>query len=200
MNIAIWLIDIKVMRELKHLDKVSYITALIVAFITLVEDPIIWIIVGTILALMLFVRRVSKWRLDVTIFRSGKFYDKMWLSKYLPKQDENDSIIVRFPGTINYINAESFVLQIKELKKPKHMVFSFGQVVNVDIDGIEIIDDLIQSFIDKWVDVYITWVCSDEMIDIFKKTDKLYSELKKQWKVYKSSAFVLDELKLGVGN
>jgi MFS superfamily sulfate permease-like transporter len=41
MNIAIGLIDIKVMRELKFLDKTSYVTAIIVAIITLVEDPII---------------------------------------------------------------------------------------------------------------------------------------------------------------
>ena len=200
MNIAIWLIDLKVMRELKYLDKASFITAIIVAFITLVEDPIIWIIVGTIIAFIMFVWKVSKWRLDVTIFRKWHFYDKMWLSKYLRKQGDNDSLIVRFPWTINYINAESFVSQIKKLKKPSHMIFSFWQVVNIDIDWIEIIDNLIEWFIDKWVDVYITWVCSDEMIEMFAKSDKLYSDLNKQWKVFKSSAFVIDKLEFGIGN
>jgi MFS superfamily sulfate permease-like transporter len=45
MNIAIGLIDLKVMRELKHLDRVSFVTAIIVAIITVAEDPIVGLIV-----------------------------------------------------------------------------------------------------------------------------------------------------------
>ncbi len=196
MNIAIGLIDLKVMRELKHLDRISFVTAIIVAIITVAEDPIVGLIIGTIIAFILFVKHVSSGRIDVTIFRKLHFYNKVALRRYLVKQSTDDSVIVRFPATINYLNAEAFVDQISKLTKPKHLIFNFGQVTIVDIDGIEILDDIIQEKIDNNHEVYITGVVSDEMIEVFTKSNAVYDQIKAQGRVYKSSAFVLDHLKL----
>jgi hypothetical protein len=41
---------------------------------------------------------------------------------------------------------------------------------------------------------------SKEMVEVFKKSDRLYKQLEKNDKVYKSSAFVLDKLNLGVNS
>jgi hypothetical protein len=49
----------------------------------------------------------------------------MSLHSYLPEQGNNDCVIIRFPATINYINAEAFVDQISKLKKPKQLIFNF---------------------------------------------------------------------------
>lgn len=200
MNIALGLIDLKVMRELKYLDKVSFVTAIIVAVITVAEDPIVWLIVWTIIAFILFVRHVSIWKINVTIFRDLLFYNKITLRKYLAKQSINDSIIIKFPTTINYLNAEAFFEQISKLTQPKHLIFNFGQVMIIDIDGIEVINELIQTKINNGHKVYITGVVGDEMIEVFNKNDTVYKQIKEKWRVYKSSAFVLDHLKIKCKN
>jgi SulP family sulfate permease len=148
MNIAIGMIDVNLYKNIHSLDKVSFYLTLFVAFVTVADDPIMGIVLGTAITLIVFIGKVSKGNIDVTVFRDHVFFDKLRLSEYVKVQNPHDIIIYRFTGTLNYLNIEGQLEQVKQLQEPKTVIFSFGQVNSIDIDGIETFEEIF-SFLEK---------------------------------------------------
>lgn len=194
-NISIGLIDLKELSRYRKMDKISYVLALIVALVTFIEDPIAGIVFGTVAALLFFIKDVSTGKLNVSIFKDTHFVEKISLKKYLKKQHKGfDTIILKFPIAINYINAESFIEQIEKIDKPKNIIFSFAQVAIVDIDGIELLDEVYENLKDKKINIYFTGIISERLKEILY--DKQYfQELSGKDMVYDSSAYVIEKIK-----
>ena len=195
MNIAIGMIDVNLYKNIHSLDKLSFYLTLFVAFVTVADDPIIGIILGTAIALIVFLGKVSKGNVDVTVFRDRAFFDKLRLSSYTKIQHPNDIIIYRFAGTLNYLNIESQLEQVKKIVEPKTIIFSFGQVNSVDIDGIEAFEEIFDYCKEKGIEIYFTGISHPHIGKTLKKLP-IYAEMEKAGRIYKSSAFVLDHLKL----
>ncbi|MCW8917416.1 MAG: SulP family inorganic anion transporter [Gammaproteobacteria bacterium] len=195
MSIAIGMIDVNLYKNLHSLDKVSFYLTLFVAFITVADDPIIGIVLGTAIALIVFLGKVSQGNVDVTVFREKAFFDKLRLSKYIKDQAPGDILIYRFAGTLNYINIESQLEQVKKLQGPKTVIFSFGQVNMVDIDGIEAFDEIFNSLKKKDIDIYFTGISNPFVCDVLRKLP-IFAEIEQAGKIFKSSAFVLEKLEL----
>ncbi len=193
-NISIGLIDLKELSKYRKLDKVSYFIAFIVAIVTFLEDPMSGIVFGTLLALLYFIKDISNGIIYVSIFKKGYFSKRISLRKYLRKQENEDTIILKFPTAINYINTESFQEQISNINNIKNIVFSFSQVVMIDIDGIEFLDDAVSDLKNKKINIYFAGIQSERLRDILD--DKLYfQELVGKKRVYESSAYVIKEIK-----
>lgn len=195
MNIAIGMIDVNLYKNLHSLDKVSFYLTLFVAFITVADDPIIGIVLGTAIALIVFLGKVSQGNVDVTVFRDKAFFDKLRLSKYIKDQEPDDILIYRFAGTLNYINIESQLDQVKKLRGPKTVIFSFGQVNMVDIDGIEAFDEIFNSMKKKNIEMYFTGISNPFVCDVLRKLP-IFAEIDQAGHIFKSSAFVLEKLEL----
>lgn len=195
MNIAIGMIDINLYKNIHSLDKVSFYLTLFVAFVTVADDPIMGIILGTAIALIVFLGKVSKGNIDVTVFRNLVFFDKLHLSQYIKAQNPDDIIIYRFAGTLNYLNIEAQLEQVKKLTEPKVIIFSFGQVNSIDIDGIEAFEEIFDHCKKSEIEMYFTGISSQYVEEMLQKLP-IYTEIEKSGNIYKSSAFVLDKLGL----
>ena len=195
MNIAIGMIDINLYKNIHSLDKVSFYLTLFVAFVTVADDPIIGIVLGTSIALIVFLGKVSKGNVDVTVFRDKVFFDKLPLSQYVKIQHKNDTIIYRFAGTLNYLNIESQLEQVKKLTNIKAVIFSFGQVNSVDIDGIEAFEEIFDFCKKEGIEIYFTGISNPHIETTLQKLP-IFAEIKEAGNIYKSSAFVLDKLEL----
>lgn len=195
MNIAIGMIDVNLYKNIHSLDKISFYLTLFVAFITVADDPIMGIILGTAVALMVFLGKVSQGNADITIFRNKKLFDKMRLENYLKIQDSQDVIIYRFAGTLNYINIESHLEKAKKITKPQTIIFSFGQVNSVDIDGIEAFEEIFDHIKKEGVEMYFTGISNPSIEETLRKLP-IFSEIEAKGHLYKSSAFVVDKLQL----
>lgn len=125
MNIAIGMIDVNLYKNIHSIDKVSFYITLAVGIITVVDDPIMGIVFGTAVSLIIFIGKVSNGNIEISIFRDGKFYDKLPLLKYIKVQEEQDTLIYRLAGTLNYLNIETALDQTKQLHKPKAIIFNF---------------------------------------------------------------------------
>lgn len=194
-NISVGLIDLKELSRYRKMDKISYVLAIVVALVTFMEDPIAGIAFGTIAALLFFIKDVSVGKLYVSIFKDTNFIEKISLKKFLKKQNNGfDTIILKFPIAINYINAESFIEQIEKIKKPKNIIFSFTQVAIIDIDGVELLDEIYENLASKKINIYFTGIISERLKSILN--DKNYfQELSRKDMVYDSSAYVIKKIK-----
>ncbi|MDD5376492.1 MAG: SulP family inorganic anion transporter [Candidatus Gracilibacteria bacterium] len=197
MNIAIGMIDVNLYKNIHSLDKVSFYLTLFVGFVTVADDPIMGIVLGTAIALIVFLGKVSKGNVDVTVFRDRLFFDKLRLSEYVKVQHPNDIIIYRFAGTLNYLNIESQLEQVKLLIEPKTVIFSFGQVNSIDIDGIEAFEEIFAFLEKKGIEMYFTGISNPYVEEVLRKLP-IYQEIETSGNIYRSSAYVLDKLGLSI--
>lgn len=149
--------DFDVLRKFYAFKKTSFYIILITIFLSIVEDTVVGILVGTVLALLIFLKRVTNADLNITVFRNNKFFHKGTLGVYLKHhQDPEDIVIVKLFGEINYLNSETYLDQIKKVKACKMVVFSFSQLSDIDIDGTEILEQVFNHMAHKKIPVYVT--------------------------------------------
>lgn len=156
MNVALGMIDVNLMKKIFHYSSTSLIVLIVVAVITLVEDPIIGIITGTAISLLMYIKNSSAGHLYSTIFRKKEFLGKMRLSQYLPQQEDGDIVICKFAGEINFINVTAELEQLAKLEKKVKVVFSFGHISDIDIDGIEALEDVVEHLEKHHIEFYFS--------------------------------------------
>lgn len=194
MNIAIGMVDVSLYKNIHSLDKVSFYITLAVGIITVLDDPIIGIIFGTAVSLIIFIGKVSGGEIEISIFRDGKFFDKLQLTKYIKVQEEQDTVVYRLAGTLNYLNIETALEQTKQLTKPMTLIFNFGQVNHIDIDGIEALEEKFEHLRSENIDIYITGSVNPA-VELMVKKLSIYKELEKNNKIHKSTALVIENMK-----
>ena len=125
MNIAIGMIDVNLYKNIHSLDKTSFYITLVVGIITVTDDPIIGIIFGTAASLLVLIGKISSGNIEISVFREGKFFDKLPLLKYIKTQEKGDIVIYRLSGVLNYLNIETALEQTKQIHSPDAIIFNF---------------------------------------------------------------------------
>ncbi|MDA1190249.1 MAG: STAS domain-containing protein [Candidatus Poribacteria bacterium] len=141
-------------------DKRSFWMSMVVAAITIVEDPIVGIAVGASVSLLFFVNELSKSRSEITLNR-----DKQLVAQFSGSNDTDmrefggDTLVYRFAGEMTYINAQAHIETLSNLHDSvKTVVLHFRNLFYIDIDGLDAIGDIIESFESKGITVYISTV------------------------------------------
>lgn len=195
MNIALGMVDMNLYKNIHSLDKVSFYITIAVGIITVADDPIIGIIFGTAVSLIIFIGKVSNGNIEVSIFRDGKFFDKLPLMRYARIQEKHDTVVYRLSGTLNYLNIETALGQTKQLDKPSTIIFNFGQVNHIDIDGIETLEEIFEHLRECNIDLYFTGLINADVEATVRKLP-IYTELEVSGKIHKSTALVLELMKI----
>lgn len=125
------------------------------------------------------------------MFRKNWDVEKISLTKYLEKQESWDLILTKFSGWLNYLNIEWNISAIEKLNKNQKVIISLGHIWNIDVDGIEAIDEMIDTLEANKIDVYIAW---SKDFDFMSKLHT-FEKLQKSWKIFNSSTEALDKLK-----
>lgn len=165
---------------------------LVTIFFSVVEDTMTGILVGTALSLLVFLKRVTEGDLHVTVFRNKEFFIKTLLPEYLPLQSMEDTVIIKFNGEINYLNSENYLNQIKKIKKCHRIIFSFAQLSDMDIDAIEALENVLEYFKRKKMDIILTGLNNPGIERICMRLPAI-KQLQKEGKIYPSTSELLSE-------
>ncbi len=178
MNIALWLIDITLLKHLFFIEKKAFLITIIVTFFSVVEEPVYGILIGTVITLLIFLKNVTNTEANVSIFRNNKLYKKMQLVHYIHEQNDGDIILMKFSGWLNYLNTEHAIEVIEKLDKKQHILLSFSHMGDIDIDGVEAIEHMIQFLEEKDITVYCSGL-SHKSNHMMTKTTTYRSLVKK---------------------
>lgn len=189
MNIAVGMVEIELYKNIFKLDRIAFFLTFLVAIITVVDDPIMGIIAGTALALLVFIKKVSEGNVKIGLFRDGKYVGKIRAKEYSHLQKKNDIIIYRFNGSLTYLNMEPQLDRIRELHAPKHVVFSFSNVYNIDLDGVEALEEMFEKVREKSIGISLSGL-SKEIVQLMEKT-KSYRELHESGAVFSASSLAI---------
>ena len=157
-DVAIGMINLSLYHKMRSLQKSSIAIILFVWVLSYLWDPMLWILVGTIMALLTVVNRAMKADLVVNVFRDGHHVRKLPLAEYQAIQGDKDLIIIKLEGELSYLTIDTHSSAMQTVTAPSTIILWFGYTSTLDIDAMEELTLQIQTRLTAWTDVYITWL------------------------------------------
>ncbi len=177
------------MIEAKHFirfiedEKTSFFLSLLVAVIVVVEDPIIGIIVGTLIALLIFVNKVSYGETDILLWKNGKMTELLLKSEIAKRKDiHSDLVVYKISGTLTYINMPAHLEAIKKITNNEYVIISLRHAFYADLDGIEYLKELIEELKRNNKKVYLSGI--NKEIHRLIVNEQFYKQKQIEKKIY----------------
>lgn len=136
-------------------DKINFIIALLVAFITVYADPIMGIIFGVACALLIFMEQLSHGHYEITVHEPAKITDESMNGE--ESSINQDTFIYAFKGQLAYINGQAHLARFENQSIPyKNIILNFKDTYFIDLDGIDTLDEIIVLLTAQKKKVFIT--------------------------------------------
>lgn len=192
MNIALGLIDIALLKKLFQVEKQAFFITLVTTFFSVFWEPTYGILIGTCITLIIYIKKITLQDANISVFQGKDFAKKISLGKYIHIQEENDLVLVKFSGGLNYLNIENNISKIEQLNKKQTLILSLSHLWDIDIDGIEAIDEMIDVLLQNKISVYISWIVDEKASFIHHLHN--YQKLSQENKIFPSTSQCLDTL------
>ncbi len=191
-DIALGMINLSFYHKLWKLEKTSIGVVLLVWLISYLWDPILWILIGTVISLLVVVRRALDSDLMVNIFRDWHHIKKMQLSTYKHFEKKWDLIVIKLEWELNYLTIESHKDAMESIQAADIIVLWFGYTSVIDLDAQEELEHLISKRLSKWKEVYITWL-REQNLKIMQH-GSIYDQLNSTGHIYDSKSALLEKI------
>lgn len=181
-------------RFLRH-ERSSFFISMLVAGVTVYEDPIIGILLGTALALILFVEKLSHGAFDLTMGNPKEGVVGHISGEKLKEIKENTEILLySFKGKLCYINSRAHVERFEaNLKGYKTVILRLREVYFMDLDGVEALDEIVETLEQRKQTVVFTSL-HPNIEGLLNTTSKTYKRLKKAGMVFEKTQLALEKL------
>ncbi|EKD58718.1 MAG: Sulfate transporter [uncultured bacterium] len=167
-------------------DKSAFLLSIIVAIITVVEDPIIGILIGSVAALLMFANKMSRAKTEININRDGKLIARLNAKEFAKRTDHGDTLVYRFAGQLTYVNAQSHMENINRISDgTKTVVFSFRNLFFFDMDGLENIDEMVEALKTKGKKVMIS--SANAALTRALKKEKWFKQMEEKGEVFSNT-------------
>lgn len=189
--VAVRMIEI---HEFKHMfknDKTAFALSIIVAFITVYEDPIIGILLGTSLSLLVFMQKLSHGQFELMVNSTkGKKIYKITKDEHIRLNKYDHTLVYTIKGQLAYINAQSHISRFENrLNGSQTIIIRLRELYFIDLDGVEALDEIIEICKKSNRNIYITGV-NPYIEELLKNSDD-YLRLKKTKHVFNKTTEVL---------
>ena len=128
-------------EHFKHIythNKSAFGLSVAVALITVIQDPIVGILVGSVISLLIFVNHFSKAQSEIIINKDRKMVAKIQTVKINEiEKHGGDVIVYRFAGQMNYINSQSHLENLNKINGAHTVILNFRNLFHIDVDGLD---------------------------------------------------------------
>ncbi len=191
--VAFRMVESEHFKHIYMFDKKSFVLALVVAGITVGQDPIVGIVVGSITALLIFVSHLSKGQSEIIINKDKKMIARIQTLKYNEvERHEGDVVVYRFAGQVNYINCQSHIENLIKLNGANVLILNFRNLFHIDLDGLDAMGEIIKSAENQNKKVMLT-SAGPFIIPSLAKTE-WFRKLKTKGMVFNSTTDALETL------
>jgi sulfate permease, SulP family len=157
--VALRMIEFKHFIVLISNARTSFLISLLVAIITIAEDPIAGLVVGSVVALIIFVNEMSQGQTEILYWKNGKVLKSVMRSDLMTKgMPDSEFVVYKLSGTMTYINMPAHIETAKLIKGNKHVVISLSHAFYADLDGIEYLKELIETLKSKNEKIYLSGI------------------------------------------
>lgn len=175
-------------------DKKSLGITLFVAFITVYEDPIVGILVGTAIALLMLMEKLSHGQFELIVGNKEKnSVDRITSERVEDIKGDGDTIVYSIKGQLAYINSVSHVSRFEEkLNGYENVILRLRELYFIDLDGVDAFDEIVGLIEGQGKKVLVTGV--NPLISSMLSESHAYRELEKDGKVFKRTSDALRHL------
>jgi SulP family sulfate permease len=168
------MLEMEFLLRLFRRDKKHFMLALVVAFVTVYEDPVIGILFGAVMAMLIFMEKFSR----------GS-HEKQVLPINTQTLKNEDTFVYTIKGPLAYINAQAHSGHLGQTPaNAKTVIIDIHHVDFIDADGIEALIDSIQQLQEKHHVIILTGVTL--LTELFLEETKTYRSLKHNGMVFPS--------------
>ena len=129
------MIEVHHFKRMFKTDRTNFIIALLVATVTVLEDPIIGILLGATISMLIFMKKLSTGQYEL---------NRTKLPSHLPAHVQADTFIYSIKGELAYINAQSHVARFeKQIPHHKNIIIDLREISFIDQDGIEACEEIV---------------------------------------------------------
>ena len=180
--------------RLFHSDKKNFVIALVVAVVTVWIDPIVGILLGTVISLLIFVEKLSRGQFELIVDNTeGKFVDKITSETLEKIEKTGDTIIYSIKGQLAYINGQSHITRFEQsLGAYKNVILRLRELSFVDLDGVDAFDEIITLIKAQGKKVLVTG--ASPIISELLRESHEYKKLDEEGAVFKRTSEALSKL------
>jgi sulfate permease, SulP family len=131
------MIEIKHFKKMFYFDKVDFGISVMVALVTVLEDPIVGILMGATISMLILMKKLSTGHYELQY--------QIDTAKYPSIMHTPDTFVYSIKGELAYINAQAHVARFeKHLPTHNHIVIDLQSVRFIDHDGIQACEEIIR--------------------------------------------------------
>lgn len=181
--------------KLWRYERSGFLVAMIVAAATIVIDPIVGILVGVSISLLIFVDNISRGHFELKANSiSGGIIDYVSGVKLKTVSENAEVLLYSFQGKLCYVNARSHTDRFEaNLKNFRSIVLRLREVYFIDADGIEALDEIIETIEARGQRVVLTGI-GPNILPLVEKLSVGYRRLKERGLVFDKAGQALDFL------
>ncbi len=187
--VGIRMIEMENFVKMFKTDKTNFVIALIVAVITILEDPIIGLLLGALISMLIFMQKLSKGQYELL---SNKQEENIFELK--EKAKKTDTLIYSIKGELAYINAQSHITRFEKTPiENKNIIINLKNINFIDNDGIEAIEEIIELITTKEKKLMFV-LDKNSLTEKMLKESHKFSNLKNKNLVFESLALALENV------
>lgn len=162
-NTAIGLIEIKEFKKYWQEDKSSFFVGIVVAIMTVIIDASIGILIGTVLALLFFVDKLSKGTFEATFNNQKKIVECVHGNCFLsPTNQPIDVIVYSIEGIMAYVDGPKHRENFEKMEKMetlKTVIIRLRDLFYLDLDGRDLLEEAVIDLTSCGKQVLVTGPC-----------------------------------------
>ena len=193
-TVAVRMIEKEHFVRMFRIDKKSFFIAMLVAFITIYEDPIIGILVGAAISLLLFLENLSHGYYEIIVNnRQKKVVGRGFGDKNTDVTKDSHTLVYSIKGQFTYVNSQAHVARFDtDHKHHKNIILRLRELSFIDMDGVDGIEEIIEILERRGINVYITG--ANQLLSHMLLHSKGFRRLNKEGKVLGNTSSALRKL------
>lgn len=195
--VAVRMVEIVHFYRMFSFDKKSFGISLLVAVVTIYEDPIVGILFGTAVALLLFVEKLSKGQFELIINNSEKK-----IADHVMGEDIDDNAICKdchtlvysIKGQLAYVNAQAHIsrFETKLNADYENVVLRMRELFFIDLDGVDAFEEIVNLIESQGKQVLLTGV--NPLIEKSLEESKAFQKIRSDRRIFPNTREALQKL------
>ncbi|MES3005583.1 MAG: SulP family inorganic anion transporter [Patescibacteria group bacterium] len=180
--------------NLYKFDKTACGLSLAVAALCVIYDPLIGILAGSAVSLLFFVNYLSQAQGEILIGDAQGEMSRLHPSDFDVQKTSGNTLIYRFVGELNYMNAERHREFVHRINGDHFIVLNFRNLFYVDIDGLEAVDEIVHELESRGKEVFLSGI-APQVHPLFAKK-AWFVEIQERGLVVKNTSEALAKIKV----
>ncbi|MCX6781199.1 MAG: SulP family inorganic anion transporter [Candidatus Magasanikbacteria bacterium] len=191
--VALRMIEVRHFSTMYAFNRMDFALSILVAFITVYEDPITGILFGTAAALLIFVDKLSRGQFELTANHADKEIEREFGEERAFVNAGAQTLVYSIKGQLAYLNAGAHIDRFdRDLNGYKTIVLRLRELYLMDLDGVEAFNEIVHHIEHQGREVYVTGV--SPLISDALNTSKVYQRLHHEGHVLEKTSDVLTKL------